>query len=116
VLRPQRLAGQAVADPQMAGGFGDPRRRLCIRQDRQELGIRQRFRRHLDGRLVVTVKHNRDAARFQPVDRCCQKIACDALNDILDERTEPAPIRLPLAAGVVHELNIGRGIFEFARY
>ena len=44
------------------------------------------IRRHLNGRFVVTVKHDGDAAAIQPVDRCCQEVARDALHDILDER------------------------------
>ena len=52
---------------------------------------------------------------LEAFDRCSEQIAGGALDNILDESTEPSSIGLPLPASVVHELDVGWRVFVLAR-
>src|SRR4029077_5627202 len=90
-----------------------PIRRL--QQDRQEFFVGERSDRHLDSDLVMTMKNDIDTTRLKTFDRGVEQISGRALHDVFDESPEPTAIRLPLAAGVVHELDVGRSTLKLGR-
>ena len=89
---------------------GSPFRRL--EQNGEEFRFADRSGRNLGDDLVVYVQDNRNAAGLEPLDRRGQEIAGGALNDVLDEGAEPAPVVRPLAAGIVLEHHVGRCALE----
>ena len=64
--------------------------------------------------LIVHGQHDRNAAGFEPFDRCRQQVAGRALHHVLDEGAEPAAIIRPLAAGIVLEHHVGRRALKLA--
>ena len=54
------------------------------------------------------------AAGLEPHQRGREQVAGATLHHVLDEGAEPTPHRFPLAARVVHELDIGVGVLELA--
>ena len=91
---------------------GCPGRQL--EQDLEEFRIGERSDRNLDGHLVVAMKDDRDAAGLEAFDRRGEQISGGALDDVFDEGAKPSAIGFPLAAGVVHELDVGRRVLELA--
>ena len=86
-----------------------------LQQDCQEFVVGQSVVRNFDGHFVVAVEDNRNATHFESFDRRREQISRSALHNILDEGAEPAAIGFPLPACIVHELYVGRRVFELGR-
>ena len=87
-----------------------PHRRL--HEHRQHLGIGERAFRRLDHDFVVTVEDGRPAACLGAQQSRSEKIARDPLHRVLKERAVPRSHALPLALGIVEELDIGLAVLE----